>query len=581
MNVYPKASEGVSQMTADFAQFNLQAPLLKALTELGYTTPTPIQSGMIPLMLTGVDVIGQAQTGTGKTAAFALPILTNYQPRKTPQALVLAPTRELALQVAEAMQGYGRHLGVKVLAVYGGQGYGQQVMQLRRGVDIVVGTPGRLLDLLDRKLLDFSAIQTVVLDEADEMLKMGFIDDVEAILAKTPAARQTALFSATMPPPIRRLADKYMRAPQSVTIQRNQITALAIEQRYYLVRPSDKIAALTRILENEDVKRALIFARTRIGTAELAAALTQQGFPAETLNGDLTQEARERVLNRFRNDKIQILVATDVAARGLDIDDITHVFNHDLPSEVEVYVHRIGRTGRASKTGIAISLIAPAEHAHLRRIEAFTRQTFLRATLPSVEDIMKRRSAQLTEQVTLWLKRGRINRERTIVDELVAQGHDPLDVAAAALKLARGDETQRTLAPVAEVEERRVTPNNRFQREPHRGSYRIEQRGRASAAPAYSRESAKRTPAQRGGKDSHEYGMVRLTLNVGKEHGIGPSDLVGTIAYHADIPGNAIGKIHIEGQKSFVDVPGALVPLVMKQVGKYKIRKQPVIVSLG
>ena len=568
-------------MTAEFAQFNLQAPLLRALTELGYTTPTPIQSGMIPLMLTGVDVIGQAQTGTGKTAAFALPILNNYQPRKTPQALVLAPTRELALQVAEAIQGYGRHMGAKVLAVYGGQGYGQQVMQLRRGVDIVVGTPGRLLDLLDRKLLDFSAIQTVVLDEADEMLKMGFIDDVEAILAQTPAARQTALFSATMPPPIRRLADKYMRAPQSVTIQRNQVTALAIEQRYYLVRPSDKIAALTRILENEDVKRALIFARTRIGTAELAAALTQQGFPAETLNGDLTQEARERVLNRFRNDKIQILVATDVAARGLDIDDITHVFNYDLPSEVEVYVHRIGRTGRASKTGIAVSLIAPAEHAHLRRIEAFTRQTFLRATLPSVEDIMKRRSVQLTEQVTLRLTRGRINRERAIVDELVAQGHDPLDVAAAALKLARGDEKQRTLAPVADVEERREAPNNRFQREPRRGSYRTEQRGRASASPAYSRESAKRTPAQRGGKDSHESGMVRLTLNVGKEHGIGPSDLVGTIAYHADIPGNAIGKIHIEGQKSFVDVPGALVPLVMKQVGKYKIRKQPVIVSLG
>jgi ATP-dependent RNA helicase DeaD len=234
-------------MTAEFSQFNLQEPLLKALSELGYATPTPIQAGMIPLMLTGADVIGQAQTGTGKTAAFALPILSNYQPRKTPQALVLAPTRELALQVAQAMQAYGRHVRAQVLAVYGGQGYGQQLRQLRGGVDIVVGTPGRLLDLLERKLLDFSAIQTVVLDEADEMLKMGFIDDVEAILAKTPATRQTALFSATMPPPIRRLADKYMRAPQSITIQRNQITAVAIEQRYYLVRPSDKVDDLKRI----------------------------------------------------------------------------------------------------------------------------------------------------------------------------------------------------------------------------------------------------------------------------------------------------------------------------------------------
>jgi ATP-dependent RNA helicase DeaD len=494
---------------------------------------------------------------------------------------VLTPTRELALQVAEAMQGYGGHLGAQVLAVYGGQGFAQQIKQLRRGVDIVVGTPGRLLDLLKRNILDFSGIKTVVLDEADEMLKMGFIDDVEAILAKTPATRQTALFSATVPAPIRRLADKYMRAPQSVTIQRGQVTAVAIEQRYYLMRQSDKVAALTRILEDEDVKRALIFARTRIGTAELATALTRQGFPAETLNGDLTQEARERVLNRFRNNQIQILVATDVAARGLDIDDISHVFNYDLPSEVEVYVHRIGRTGRASKTGIAISLITPAEHAHLRRIETFTRQKFLRAALPSVEDIMKRRSAQLTEQVTVWLKRGRINRERAIVDALAALGHDPLDVAAAALKLARGDEKQRTIAPVVEVEETKELPRNRFQREPRRGSYRPEKRGLPSSSRSLSRASSKSAPLGRGGKDSHERGMVRLTLNVGTTHGISPSDLVGTIAYHADIPGNAIGKIHIENQKSFVDVPEVLVTQVMKQAGKYKIRKQVVNVTLA
>jgi len=569
-------------MTVEFADFNLHPALIKALTGLGYATPTPIQAGMIPLMLTGVDVIGQAQTGTGKTAAFALPILNNFQPRKIPQALVLAPTRELALQVAEAMQDYGRHLGVQVLAVYGGQGLGQQIMRLRPGVDIVVGTPGRLLDLLERKILDFSAIKTVVLDEADEMLKMGFIDDVEAILAKTPSTRQTALFSATVPAPIRQLADKYMRQPQSVTIQRGQVTAVAIEQRYYLVRQSDKVAALTRILEHEDVKRALIFARTRIGTAELANALTRQGFPAETLNGDLTQEARERVLNRFRNDQIQILVATDVAARGLDIDDISHVFNYDLPTEVEVYVHRIGRTGRASKTGIAISLITPAEQAHLQRIEVFTRQKFLRATLPSVEDIMQRRSAQLTEQVTVFLKRGRINRERAIVDELVALGHDPLDVAAAAIKLARGDEQQRTIAPISDFVEIREESNKRFNRDDRGGgNYRAGKR--AVRSPAHSFSSASSKPAARhlGDQASHESGMVRLTLDVGKTHGIKPNDLVGTIAYHADIPGNAIGKIRIESQKSFVDVPEVLVAQVMKQVGKYKIRKQLVKVSLG
>ena len=287
------------------------------------------------------------------------------------------------------------------------------------------------------------------------------------------------------------------------------------------------------------------------------------------------------MLNRFRNDQVQILVATDVAARGLDIDDISHVFNYDLPTDAEDYVHRIGRTGRAGKTGIAISLIAPAEHAHLRRIEAFTRQKFLRATLPSVEDIMKRRSAQLTEQVTVWLKRGRINRERTIVDELVAQGHDPLDIAAAALKLARGDEKQRTIAPVVEVEEitgsaKQSLPTRTAPRQLSRREAR-QIVGRAGLLAGLIQARA----AQRGGRDSHESGMVRLTLDVGKAHGIGPSDLVGTIAYHADIPGNAIGKIHIENQKSFVDVPEALVPLVMKQVGKYKIRKQPVKVSLG
>jgi ATP-dependent RNA helicase DeaD len=469
-----------------------------------------------------------------------------------------------------------------VLAVYGGQGIGQQIKQLRSGVDIVVGTPGRLLDLLNRNILDLSAVKTVVLDEADEMLKMGFIDDVEAILARTPATRQTALFSATMPAPIRRLADRYMSAPQSVTIQRGQVTAVAVEQRYYLVRQSDKVAALTRILEHEDVKRGLIFARTRVSTAELTTALIQRGYSAETLNGDLTQEARERVLHRFRHNQVQLLVATDVAARGLDIDDISHVFNHDLPGEIEVYVHRIGRTGRAGKTGTAISLITPAEHTHLRRIEAFTRQKFLRAALPSVEDIMKRRSARLAEQLTVWLKRGRINRERAIVDELIALGHDPLDVAAAALKLARGDEKQRTIAPVVDITEPETAPSKRFNRERRNGgAYRADKQASPSSRNFFSPSSSKAAPRDRHGKDSQESGMVRLTLDVGKTNGIGPGDLVGTIAYHADIPGNAIGRIRVENQKSFVDVPEVLVPQVMKQAGKYKIRKQVVNVTLA
>ena len=333
---------------------------MQAIEALEYVEPTPIQSAIIPLMLTGVDVIGQAQTGTGKTAAFALPILNNLEPsQRRAQALVMTPTRELAMQVANAIYEYGKHRGVRVLAIYGGSSYSRQMTRLQKGRRRGRRHPGRMLDLLDQKALDLSGVRTVVLDEADEMLSMGFIEDIEAILAKTPASRQTALFSATLPPRIRQLADKYMRDPQSVTIQREQVTVAAIEQRYYLVSQSDKTAALTRLFEMEDITSALIFARTRAGTGELANQLTQRGFPAEVLNGDLSQESRERTLNRFRQNQVKVLVATDVAARGLDIDDISHVFNYDLPDDPEIYVHRIGRTGRAGKTGIAISLVTP------------------------------------------------------------------------------------------------------------------------------------------------------------------------------------------------------------------------------
>jgi ATP-dependent RNA helicase DeaD len=402
-------------MTTDFSQFNLHPQVLQAVDEAGFTAPTPIQTGIIPLMLTGEDVIGQAQTGTGKTAAFALPLLNNLEPDLGfVQGLVLTPTRELALQVAEAMVQFGRHHGVRVLPVYGGQPYSRQISRLKKGVDVVVGTPGRLLDLLNKKALNLSQTHTVVLDEADEMLSMGFVEDIEAILAETPPIRQTALFSATLPPAIRRLAENYMVDPQAITIEREQLTVAATEQRYYLVNHADKLAALTRLLEIEEISRALIFARTRVGTGELANELTVRGFPAESLNGDLSQEARERVMGRFRNNQIKVLVATDVAARGLDIDDISHVFNFDLPEELEVYVHRIGRTGRAGKTGIAISLLTPREQWRLRRIEQFTGQSIARTTLPTVEEITHHRETELMTQVEIWLRRGRCQRERGV-----------------------------------------------------------------------------------------------------------------------------------------------------------------------
>ncbi|HEY2980150.1 MAG TPA: DEAD/DEAH box helicase [Anaerolineales bacterium] len=537
-------------MTTEFSSLNLRPELVQAVTTLGYTEPTAIQAALIPVMLTGADVIGQAQTGTGKTAAFALPILQNFKPNRKPQALVLAPTRELALQVAAAITTFGRGLKVNVLPVYGGQPYGPQITQLRRGVDVVVGTPGRLLDLLERKVLDLSEVRTVVLDEADEMLNMGFIEDVESILNATPLDRQTALFSATLPPRIRALADRFMRQPQAVTVKRTTMTVLATEQRYYLVNESDKLAALTNLFEVENPTSALIFVRTRAETGRLASELSLRGFPAEALNGDLEQNARERILGRFRLNQIKVLVATDVAARGLDIDDISHVFNYHLPDDAEVYVHRIGRTGRAGKTGIAISLFAPREKRRLREIEAFTKQPLTRGALPTADEISVRRETQVVEQMRVWLGRGRYQREREMVEKLVSEGHDVIEVAAAALKLARAGEKQRPVANVAEVKETR-------ERYPARDA-------------SHGKRSAHRDTA---GRRSHEDGMIRLKMGKGKLQGVRPNDVVGTIAYQAEIPGSTIGKIRIEDNHTFVDVPEHLVDKVMIHNGNYRIGK--------
>lgn len=553
-------------MTTEFTQLNLLPQLVQAVGERGYLAPTPIQSAVIPAMLAGQDVIGQAQTGTGKTAAFALPLLQKLEANQPfVQALVLAPTRELALQVADAISAYGQFSGVRVLAVYGGQAYGPQIGRLKRGVDVVVGTPGRLLDLMRKDVLKIENIRTLVLDEADEMLSMGFIEDIEAILAATPPERQTALFSATMPPEIRRLADRYMRHPQAITIQREQVTLATTEQRYYLVNENDKLAALTRLFEVEEISSALIFVRTRVGTGDLANELTVRGFPAEALNGDLNQETRERTLGRFRQNQIKVLVATDVAARGLDIEDISHVFNFDLPDDPEIYVHRIGRTGRAGKTGIAISLVTPFEKRRLRLIESFTRQKLQQAKLPTEEDIRAYREQRLLNQVGVWLQRGRYRRERELVAELIQQGHDPMEIAAAALKVARADEKQRPVAQVSEVVE---PPSYRTERP--RGRYPA----RGEARPPRRTDSGRGEP--RTSETSHEPGMVRLSLNLGRTHGVRPNDIVGAIAAQTDIPGSVIGKIHIQETHSLVDVPEALVAQVLAKAGQVHIRRQPV-----
>lgn len=547
-------------MTSAFEPLGLHPQLIQAVTDLGFTTPTPIQSSVIPLLLSGKDVIGQAQTGTGKTAAFALPLLQNLAPDLGfTQALILAPTRELALQLTKAIEDYARYQQVRVLTVYGGQPYRFQIRQLKRGVDIVVGTPGRILDLLEKGVLDLTAVHSLVLDEADEMLSMGFIEDIETILAAVPGARQTALFSATLPAAIQKLAARYMQDPQRVEIEGKQRTVEAIEQRCYRVNKFDKPAALTRLFEMEAITSALVFARTREGTGMLANELTVRGYPAEALNGDLSQDARVRVLNRFRENKITVLVATDVAARGLDIDNISHVFNYDLPQVSEIYVHRVGRTGRAGKTGVAISLVTPQDYRHLRRIETYTRQQIPLAQLPTEEEILALREARLVERMLVWLKRGRCKKERTIVEQLVEDGYDPLEIAAATLKMARADdEKKRPIYPLSEVR-----PVNT--RRKKRGDRR-ESRNRNS--------NIRFANKQFKSYQSHEAGMVRLILNAGKTHGLRPADVVGTIAHHADIPGHTIGAIKIRAEDTIVDVPEQFVGQVLAKNGGYKMRKQ-------
>lgn len=562
----------------EFSQLNLHPKLVQVVAELGYTTPTDVQTRVIPLMLDGTDIIAQSQTGSGKTAAFALPILQNMIHGGNSgrvQSLILAPTRELAIQVADAITQYGRHLQVEVMAVYGGQHYGTSKRRLKQGVDVIVGTPGRLQDLMRQKILDLSSVRTVILDEADEMLSMGFIEDIENILSQTPSQRQTTLFSATMPKTIRRLADKYMIEPQTIMIERKQLTVATVEQRYYLVNEKDKLAALTRLFEIEDVGSTLIFTKTRVGSSRLANELIQRGFAAEALNGDLAQDARIRVLNRFRDGHIKVLVATDVAARGLDIDDISHVFNFDLPSDLEAYVHRIGRTGRAGKEGIAISLVTPGERRRLGRIEGYIKQKLTQAQIPTEKDILDRRENRLLEKMAMWLERDRCKREEEIVAELIAAGHDPIKVAAAALKMARVEEKQRPIQKIGEV---RLDRSKGKYENGRSGS----RRGRGKGKSKRHRKGNYRGGNGSNGRrdESHEEGMVRLSIGRGRNHGVSPGEVVGVIASHADIPGHGIGKILIRDQHTLVDVQEEYVSRVLGQTGSYNFREhQNVIIE--
>ncbi len=547
-------------MTTEFSQLTLHPTLIQSADDLGFKILTEVQTRVIPLMLEGKDVLAQSQTGSGKTAAFAFPILNNLinsEDRGLIKTLVLAPTRELAIQVADAIKEYGRHQKVSVLPIYGGQHYGTSRRRLKEGVDVIVGTPGRLQDLIRQNILDLSHVDTVILDEADEMLSMGFVEDVENILQETPPTRQTTLFSATLPQSIRRLADKYMHDPETIMVEHKALTVDTIDQRYYMVKEKDKLAALIRLFEAEEIGSTLVFTKTRVGSSKLANNLIQQGFPAEALNGDLAQDARLQVLNRFRGGQIKVLVATDVAARGLDIDDISHVVNFDIPTDPEAYVHRIGRTGRAGKNGVAISLLAPKDQRFLSRIEGYAKTKIKLTQFPTEKDILERRDLRLLEKMEVWLERGRCTREEELVEYMIASGHNPVKVAAAALKMARKGMSDRPIEKIAPVEFNKSSNNGKN----GRSNKKSHRKGQSNRQGQFQKTSS-----------GQEKGMVQLTMPKGKAHGINPGEIVGGIASMADIPGFVIGKITINENNTLIDVQKEYVPAVLKKSGSYHFR---------
>ncbi|MBQ5964835.1 DEAD/DEAH box helicase [Massilia sp. ZL223] len=540
-----------------FSDLNISAPVLKALKEVGYETPSPIQAATIPLLLANRDVLGQAQTGTGKTAAFALPILSRIDIKQaTPQALVLAPTRELAIQVAEAFQSYAAHIkGFHVLPIYGGQSYGPQLSALRRGVHVVVATPGRVIDHIEKGSLDLSQLKTLVLDEADEMLRMGFIDDVEHILQQTPPERQTTLFSATMPPAIKRIAKTYLREPAEVTVAAKTGTAENITQRYWLVAGMHKLDALTRILEAEPFDGMIIFARTKLGTEELASKLQARGFAATAINGDMAQQQRERTIEQLKNGKIDILVATDVAARGLDVERISHVINYDVPSDPESYTHRIGRTGRAGRSGDAILFITPRERGLLKAIERATRQPVAPLALPTVKQVNEVRIARFKDQIRTTLAEGGLDVFRSLIEEIEREDNVPaVDVAAALAKLARGDEPLLLEKPDREA---RPQQAERFERTERTEREWEERPARPAREPGFKKERVAREA---------EPGMATYRIEVGYAHGAKPGNIVGAIANEAGIPSKLIGRIEIYDDYSTLDLPDDMTPELVQHL---------------
>ncbi len=533
----PEAAPEVDENRITFSKLGLSDSLLKSITAVGYEEPTPIQAMTIPVLLAGKDAIAQAQTGSGKTAAFGLPIIDSIDAKnRHVQALVLCPTRELAIQVAEALHKYGRHKEVETLPIYGGQPYERQFRGLQRGPHIVVGTPGRVMDHMRRETLNLDHTKFFVLDEADEMLDMGFVEDIEWILEHVPAERQTALFSATMPPRIAQLAARHMNEPERLMIAGSKMTVPLTRQTYYEVPRMRKVDALTRILDAETPTLSMIFCRTKLGVDDLGEALMARGYEVETLHGDLSQAQRDRVMRRFRSGQAEILIATDVAARGLDIPDVTHVFNFDIPESAEAYVHRIGRTGRAGKTGEAVTLVTPRETRWIHQIERIVKARIEPRRLPTVADVAERRREVVKQQILDVLKdEANYSYFTPFVDDL-AEDYDATQISAAILKLY-ADATGK-VSPIEETADD------------------IANFAAPTMRPGRIEPGVGPGPRERGG--APDGGNVRLFINVGRNLGVRPQDIVGAIANEAGIPGRAIGAIDIFETYTFVDVPGAM-----------------------
>ena len=561
-------------MTTDtitaFNQLALDKSLLKALEDVGYETPSPIQAETIPLLLEGRDIIGQAQTGTGKTAAFALPILSNLDlKQKDPQVLVLAPTRELAIQVAEAFQKYARHLkGFHVLPIYGGQEYGGQIRSLKRGVHVVVGTPGRVMDHMRKGTLKLDNLSTLVLDEADEMLRMGFIDDVEWVLEQIPDERQIALFSATMPQQIRRIATKYLKNPEQITIKVKTATAETIRQRFCIVNGMhNKLEALTRILEAENFEAMLIFVRTKTATVELAEKLEARGYAAAPLNGDIAQNQRERTVNRLKKGQLDLVVATDVAARGLDVERVSHVINFDIPHDTESYVHRIGRTGRAGREGDAILFVAPREKRMLATIERATKKKIDQMEMPSTDIINDKRIIQFKQRITDTLESSDLGFFSKLIAEYQQENDVPgEDIAAALAQLLQGN-TPFLLKhqPQQKQSKGRDRDRNRDRNERDRKPRKERDRDRSTSS---RRESS-----------SPEEGMVSYRIEVGNNHDVRPGNIVGAIANEAGIDSQYIGRINIHDDYSLIDLPDGMPKEVFNDLKKVWVSGQRLNIS--